>query len=170
MDMHDQPKYESYEKGEPFTVGKATRLPPEGTIPRGLIGDDELLFTGRVDGKDSTVFPFPVTRETLERGQERFNIFCSPCHDKVGTGNGIIVRRGMKQPPSFHIVRLKEAAPGYMFNVITNGYGVMYSYSSRIPPEDRWAVVAYIRALQLSQSASYGDVPEEDISRVESLE
>lgn len=167
QDMHDQPKYESYELSTFFKDGQASRIPPEGTVAQGDLRDDDLLYTGKLDGVDSELFPFPVTREVLERGQDRYNIYCSPCHDKVGTGHGVIVRRGMKQPPSFHIVRLKEAAPGYYFNVMTNGFGVMFSYSSRLSTHDRWAVAAYIRALQLSQGASYGDVSDDDVAKVE---
>jgi len=165
--MHDQPRYESYEASDFFTDGMASRIPPEGTIPQGGLRQGELLYTGKVDGKDSELFPFPITENILVRGQNRYNIYCSPCHDKVGTGKGIIVRRGMKQPPSFHIARLREAPPGYFFDVMSNGFGVMFSYSSRVQPRDRWAIAAYIRALQLSQNASYGDVSEEDLEKLE---
>ena len=167
LDMHDQPKYESYEASDFFADGMASRIPPEGTIPQGGLRQGELLYTGKVDGKDSELFPFPITQNILVRGQNRYNIYCSPCHDKVGTGKGIIVRRGMKQPPSFHIARLREAPPGYFFDVMSNGFGVMFSYSSRVQPRDRWAIAAYIRALQLSQNASYGDVSEEDLEKLE---
>ncbi len=167
LDMHDQPKYESYEASEFFADGQASRIPPEGTIPQGGLRQGELLYTGKMDGGDSELFPFPITQDTLVRGQDRYNIYCSPCHDKVGTGRGIIVRRGMKQPPSFHIARLREAPPGYFFDVMTNGFGAMFSYSSRVQPRDRWAIAAYIRALQLSQNASYGDVSEEDLEKLE---
>lgn len=168
MDMHDQPKYQVYEfAGAIFPDGRASRTPPEGTVAQGQLRDDDLLYTGRLDGADSELFPFPITTELMERGRDRYNIYCSPCHDQVGTGQGVVVRRGMKQPPSLHIVRLREAPPGYYFNVITNGFGVMFSYASRLSPEDRWAVIAYIRALQLSQGASYGDVTDEDVARVE---
>ena len=167
MDMHDQPRFESYEASNFFPDGRASRVPPEGTVAQGQLRDDDLLYTGKLDGQDSELFPFPVTLDLLERGQDRFNIYCSPCHDRVGTGHGVVVRRGMKQPPSFHIVRLKEAPPGHFFNVITNGFGAMFSYASRLKPEDRWAVIAYIRALQLSQGASYGDVSQEDVNKVE---
>jgi hypothetical protein len=167
MDMHDQPKYKSFRSSSFFADGSASRTPPEGTVAQGQLRDDDLLYTGKLDGQDSVVFPFPVTRELLDRGQERYDIFCSPCHDQVGTGQGIIVRRGMKQPPSFHITRLQEASPGYYFNVITNGFGVMFGYASRIPAEDRWAIVAYIRALHLSQGAGEGDVSGEDLAALE---
>lgn len=167
QDMHDQPKYESLEASDFFDNRSASRHPPEGTVPRGHLQDDTLLFTGKIKGETAGVFPFQVTREVLKRGQERYNIFCSPCHDRAGTGRGIIVERGMKQPPSFHIVRLREAGPGHFFDVITNGYGVMYSYASRVPVRDRWSIAAYIRALQLSQNAGLGDVAESDLEKLE---
>ncbi len=167
LDMHDQPKYKSYDASDFFPDGQASRVPPEGTVAQGQLHDDELLYTGKVDGKDSELFPFPVTEQLLRRGHERFDIYCSPCHDRVGTGHGVIVRRGMKRPPSLHIVRLKEAAPGYIFNVITNGYGAMFSYAARVAPEDRWAIIAYIRSLQLSQAATEGDVSPDDFAKVQ---
>jgi hypothetical protein len=170
MDMHDQPKYQSYEASDFFPDGRASRVPPEGTVAQGQLRDDDLLYSGKLNGKDSELFPFPITLDVLKRGQERFNIYCSPCHDRVGTGRGIIVRRGMKRPPSFHSARLREAPPGHFFNVITNGFGAMFSYASRLRPEDRWAVIAYIRALQLSQDATEGDVPKEDMEKVEASE
>jgi len=167
MDMHDQPKVKSYRASAFFPDDSGSRIPPEGTVAQGQLHADELLYTGKQQGKDSEIFPFPVTKELLVRGQERYNIYCSPCHDKVGTGRGIIVRRGLKQPPSFHTVRLKEAPPGYFFNVMTNGFGAMFSYASRLKPEDRWAVAAYIRALQLSQGAMQGDVAPEDFQQLD---
>ena len=170
MDMHDQPKYQSYEASDLFPDGRASRVPPEGTVAQGQLRNDDLLYSGKLNGKDSELFPFPITLDVLKRGQERFNIYCSPCHDRVGTGRGIIVRRGMKRPPSFHSARLREAPPGHFFNVITNGFGAMFSYASRLKPEDRWAVIAYIRALQLSQDATEGDVPKEDMEKVEASE
>ncbi len=167
LDMHDQPRYESYEASPFFADGRASRVPPQGTVAQGQLRDDRLFYSGQLDGEDSELFPIPVTRELLERGRERYDIYCSPCHDRVGTGQGMIVRRGMTQPPSLHIVRLREAPSGYIYNVITHGFATMYGYSSRIAPLDRWAVVAYVRALQLSQGAGYGEVSEEDIARVE---
>ena len=166
QDMHDQPKYESLEASDFFEDGSASRRPPEGTVARGHLRDDELLYSGKTNGEIARFFPYKITRDILRRGQQRYNIFCSPCHDRVGNGRGIIVERGMKQPPSFHIVRLREAEPGHFFDVITNGYGAMYSYASRVPVQDRWAIVAYIRALQLSQNASFGDVSESDLERI----
>jgi mono/diheme cytochrome c family protein len=122
---------------------------------------DELKYTGRVNGVVADQFPFPVTREVLERGRARYNIYCSPCHDYTGSGRGMIVQRGFPPPPSYHIERLRQAPAGHFFEVMTNGFGAMYSYSGRITPEDRWAIVAYIRALQLSQHATLDDVPAE---------
>jgi len=167
QDMHDQPKYESLEASDFFEDGSASRRPPEGTVARGHLRDDELLYTGKANGQLSAVFPYQISRDILERGRQRYDIFCSPCHDKVGSGRGIIVERGMKQPPSFHIVRLREAEPGHFYDVIANGYGVMYSYASSVPVHDRWAIAAYIRALQLSQNASFGDVKESDLKQIE---
>jgi hypothetical protein len=167
QDMHDQPRYESMEASDFFENGSASRRPPEGTVARGHLRNDELLYTGKVNGRIADVFPYKMTKEILARGQERYNIFCSPCHDRVGTGRGIIVQRGMKQPPSFHIVRLREAEAGYFFDVMTNGYGIMYSYASRIPVHDRWAIGAYIRALQLSQNAGFSEVSEMDLEQLE---
>jgi mono/diheme cytochrome c family protein len=118
------------------------------------------LYTGKgPDGQFSNDFPFQVTKEVLERGQQRFNIYCSPCHDRLGTGDGKIVRRGYRHPPSYHIDRLRKAPNGYFFDVITNGFGAMPDYAAQVQPNDRWAIVAYIRALQLSENAPVSDVP-----------
>src|SRR4029079_9617096 len=120
------------------------------------------VYTGLArDGKPVADFPLPVTREVLLRGEQRYDIFCSPCHDRAGTGRGMVVRRGYKQPPSYHIDRLRTAPVGYLYNVITEGCGVSPSYASQIPPEDRWAIVAYVRALQLSQNARLADLTPE---------
>jgi mono/diheme cytochrome c family protein len=159
QDMQVQPRYNPYDAAAFFDNGRSARLPVPGTIARGQLHLDELLYTGKVDGKDAEVFPFPITRADLERGRERYNIYCSPCHDVTGSGNGMIVLRGFPQPPSFHIERLRQAAPGHFFDVMTNGLGVMYSYSTRVSPEDRWRIAAYIRALQFSRQASVADVP-----------
>lgn len=167
LDMHDQPRYESYEASSFFEDGSAGRIPPRGTVAQGELLADELFYRGKLNGEDADAFPFPVTRELLDRGQEQFNIYCAPCHDRAGTGHGIIVERGMKQPPSLHILRLREAPVGHFFDVITNGYGEMFGYASRIPPRDRWAIVAYIRALQLSQHADVSELAPADLQRLE---
>jgi mono/diheme cytochrome c family protein len=159
--MHVQPRYNPYDPSEFFADGQSARMPVEGTVPRGelMLGPDELLYTGKMNGQDATAFPFPVTREVLDRGRERFNIYCSPCHGMSGDGDGMIVQRGFRRPPSLHVDRLRNAPPGHYFDVITNGFGVMYPYNYRIPPRDRWGIIAYIRALQFSRQASIDDVP-----------
>jgi hypothetical protein len=161
LDMHVQPRYNPYDPTDFFEDGQSARIPVEGTVPRGdlKLGPNELLYTGKMNGQDSEAFPFPVTREVLERGQERFNIYCSPCHGMSGDGDGMIVQRGFRRPPSFHLDRVRKAPLGVLFGVITNGYGVMYPYNYRVSPRDRWAIIAYIRALQLSRQASIDDVP-----------
>lgn len=117
------------------------------------------MYTGKVNGAVVDEFPFPVTRQILQRGRERFNIYCEPCHGMTGDGDGMIVQRGFRRPPSLHSDHLRAAPAGYVFDVISNGFGVMYSYGYRIVPRDRWAIVSYIRALQLSRQASINDVP-----------
>ena len=160
QDMHDQPKYIPLRPSDFFGDRRSVRPPVEGTIPRGHLNADVLLYEGKgPDGKPSNEFPFPVTKEVIERGQQRFNVYCSPCHDRTGSGQGMIVRRGYRQPPSLHSDRLRQAANGYLFDVITNGFGAMPDYAAQIEPRDRWAIVAYERALQLSQHASVNDVP-----------
>ena len=209
--MSNQPKYEPLEPSSFFDNASSARPLIEGTVPRGSLREDTLLYTGRsnvghpsspgaasgqlpprpnsgVEPNQGTTlpprsnppepaaplpggkigpgyastFPFPISPEVLDRGQERFNIHCSPCHDRLGTGNGMVVQRGYRHPPSFHTERLRQAPVGYFFDVITNGFGAMPDYSAQVLPSDRWAVIAYIRALQLSQNATLGDVPPEE--------
>ena len=126
--------------------------------------------TGKVNGKPAEVFPFEMTRAVMDRGHERFDIYCSPCHSRTGMGDGMIVRRGYRRPPTFHQDRLRQAAPGYIFDVITNGFGAMPDYAAQIPVPDRWAIVAYVRALQRSQQATLADVPTADRVRLESTD
>ncbi len=161
QDMHDQPRYEAFEKSPLFDDGRSARPQVAGTVARGELELDEHFFRGKQDGKLASEFPVLVTSEILERGRERYDIFCSACHDRAGYGEGIVVKRGMKQPSSFHVDRLREAPPGYFFDAITNGFGVMFDLADRVPPGDRWAIVAYVRALQLSQNAKPDDVPSE---------
>jgi mono/diheme cytochrome c family protein len=169
QDMHVQPRYNPYDPTDFFEDGQSARMPVAGTVPRGALtlGPDELLYTGQVNGQPGTAFPFPVTREVMERGQERFNIFCSPCHGLAGDGDGIIVQRGFRRPPSLHEDRLRNVPVAYFFQVITNGFGVMYPYGYRVPPRDRWAIIAYVRALQYSRQVSINDVPEAERQKLQ---
>jgi mono/diheme cytochrome c family protein len=159
QDMHDQPRYKPFSKSIFFGDDRSARPLVADTVARGQLREDELLYTGKVAGKPATAFPFPVTAEVLERGRERFDIYCTPCHGPLGRGDGLIVQRGYKRPPSFHIPLLRQATPGYLFDVITSGFGAMADYSAQVAVRDRWAIVAYIRALQLSQHATLDDVP-----------
>ena len=166
--MFNQPKYEAYAESDFFGDRRSARPLVKGTIAQGELKEDEHLYEGLVDGEQATTFPIAITREVLVRGQERFNIYCSPCHDRAGTGNGMIVQRGFRQPQTYHSDRLRDAAPGYFYGVIKNGFGVMSSYSYQVPrAEDRWAIVAYIRALQLAQHATLEDVPEDQRASLE---
>ena len=156
--MHDQPKVEALEPSGFFRDGRSARPLVEGTVARGHLDADVPFHTGTADGGWVHDLPLPLTRPLLVRGRERYDIFCSPCHDRTGSGRGMIVQRGFPRAASYHEQRLRDAPPGYFFNAMTNGFGVMPSYATQIPPEDRWAIVAYIRALQLSQHASLDDV------------
>jgi hypothetical protein len=160
LDMHIQPKYLPYDPTNFFGDGRSERPPVPGTVARGQLRLDELLFTGKVNGMVANEFPFLITRADPERGRERFNIYCTPCHDYTGSGDGMIVQRGFPHPPSYHIDRLRNAPVGHFYDVMTNGFGSMYSYAARVEPTDRWRIAAYIRALQLSQHATLQDVPE----------
>jgi hypothetical protein len=166
LDMHIQPKYLPYEPTTFFSDGRSERQPVPGTIARGQLRLDDLLYTGTENGAESNRFPFPITRADLERGRERFNIYCTPCHDYTGSGNGMIVQRGFPHPPSFHTDRLRQAPVGHFFGVMTNGFGAMYSYADRVDVGDRWRIAAYIRVLQLSRNATLDDVPEADRSKL----
>jgi mono/diheme cytochrome c family protein len=164
--MADQPRYEPLEASTFFEDGKASRDLVAGTVARGLLRDDTHRFDGNVDGQLAETFPFPVTMDVLAHGQERYDIFCAPCHGYAGYGDGMIVQRGLSAPPSFHEERLRAAPVGYYFDVITNGFGAMYSYRSRIPPDDRWAIIAYVRALQYSQNAPVADLNQEELENL----
>ena len=160
QDMHDQPRFKPFARSDFYTDLRSARPPVEGTIARGQLRDDEYFYTGKLGNNPGDYMPFPVTAELLARGQQRYNIYCAPCHSRVGDGNGVIPARGFpRKPSSYHIERLRKAPLGYFFDVITNGFGSMPDYSSQIVPADRWAIVAYIRALQLSQAATAADVP-----------
>jgi len=174
-DMQDQPRYKYYKESEFFADGRASRDLPEGTVARGQLRDNKAFFTGKVDNPNPnaevetatdargntlvssfpnaiTEFPMPITKELIERGRERYNIYCIVCHGPVGHGDGMIVRRGFPQPPTYHDDRLRNAPVGHFYDVITNGWGKMNSYATEVMPADRWAIVAYIRTLQISQN------------------
>ena len=153
QDMALQPKYRPLAPSDSFGDGRSERPLVEGTVARGSLADDALVLP-----KESNAFPLPVTPELLERGEGRYRIYCSPCHGLQGDGNGMIVTRGMKHPPSYHEDRLRQVTNGYIFDVITNGFGAMMNYSAQITPRDRWAIVAYVRALQLSRHAKVSDL------------
>jgi len=161
QDMHDQPKYVPFRESTFFTDGRSARAPVAGTVARGHLREDTLLYTGKVNGADATVFPFAVDERVMARGQERYEIFCTPCHGRTGAGDGMIVRRGYRAPPTLHTDRLRLAPVGHFFDVMTAGFGAMPDYAAQIGAEDRWAVVAYIRALQLAGHATITDVPAE---------
>jgi mono/diheme cytochrome c family protein len=181
LDMHVQPRYNPYDPTDFFGDGRSARQPVAGTVPRdaNIEEPDEASAGGNAGGNiggtpsggiraggsgsgadaNANAFPFAVTREVLDRGRERFNIFCAPCHGLGGDGDGMIVQRGFQMPPSYHLDRLRNAPAGHFFDVITNGFGAMYPYGYRVPARDRWAIVAYIRALQLSREATIDEVP-----------
>lgn len=169
-DMWHQPKLKAQSASTFFADGKSDRPPVANTVPVGYLRDDEVLYTGKIGNKPVVQLPMPLTRELLQRGQERYNVFCSPCHGKVGDGQGMIAQRGLalrRPPATFHTDRLRGMPVGYFYDVITNGFGVMYSYASRIPPEDRWAIAAYVRVLQLSQYAKTGELTPEDLRKLQ---
>ena len=166
QDMHDAPRYDPLEASTAFADGSSARMLVEGTVARGLLNEDELLHTGKTGGQPSPVFPFTIARADLDRGNERYDVFCAPCHSKTGDGNGMVVQRGFRPPPSFHSDRLRQAPPGHVFDVITNGFGVMPDYRAQIPADDRWRIVAYLKALQLAQQGSTADLTAADLARL----
>jgi mono/diheme cytochrome c family protein len=158
IDMHVQPRQNPLSKSDFFMDQRSARPLVEGTVARGQLHEDAYFYTGKLGNNPGDYMPFPVTTQALERGRERYNIYCAPCHSRVGDGNGFIPSRGFaRKPPSFHIDRLQKAPVGYIYGVITEGFGIMPDYSSQIPPDDRWKIVAYVRALQLSQHAMLAD-------------
>ena len=159
VDMHRDPKLEPLVPAEFFADGMGSRPLVEGTVARGQLRADTYFYTGMTGGQPGNEMPFPATREVLERGHQRFDIYCSPCHSVLGDGNGIVVQRGFRRPPSFHTDRLRQAPLGHFFDVMTNGFGAMPDYAAQVPAADRWAIAAYIRVLQLSQNATRDDVP-----------
>jgi len=167
QDMHDQPRYKAQAGSTFFEDGRAGRPLVPGTVARGHLKEDARLYAAKAGTDYVDTLPFALTRTVLERGQQRFNIFCSPCHDRTGGGGGMIVLRGYKRPPSFHVDRLRQIGVGYFYDVITQGFGTMPSYAAQVPVEDRWAIAAYIRALQLSQNARLADVPAAEKAKLE---
>jgi mono/diheme cytochrome c family protein len=167
QDMHDAPYYKGLRESAIFANGSAARPLVAGTVARGFLNDDTLLYQGKVNGQHAMAFPFPITREDLDRGQERYNIYCAPCHGRTGEGNGMVIQRGYRQAASYHIDRLRNAPVGYLFDVVTNGFGVMPDYKAQIPVEDRWRIIAYVRALQLTHNATTADVPPGELSQLD---
>jgi hypothetical protein len=161
-DMQVQPKYIALSPSAFFVDNRSARPIPAHTIARGHLNDDDAFHTGAVNGVFLGTIPTAITHQLLERGRQRFNIFCTPCHGPLGDGDGMVARRGFKVPANFHTDRLRQAPPGYLFQVISNGYGAMPDYDNQIHVADRWAIIAYIRALQLSQDATVADVPPPD--------
>lgn len=167
LDMQDQPKYRPQRPSNFFADGRSERQPVEGTIARGQLNEDPAFYEGKdAAGKDVDVFPIAVDKDLIVRGQDRYDIYCAPCHGRIGNGLGMIVRRGFKQPPSYHIDRLRNAPVGHYYDVISNGYGAMLNYAAQVQPRDRWAIVAYIRALQYSENANINDLPAEARAKV----
>lgn len=159
QDMHNEPRYKPLAASDFFSDGRSARPMVAGTVARGHLHIDDARYTGKIDGEDVDQFPIPIAKADIERGQTRFNIYCTPCHGRLGDGTGMVVLRGFRQPPSYYSERLVNAPVGHFFDVISNGFGAMPSYASRVQSDDRWRIVAYIRALQLSESASVNDVP-----------
>jgi cytochrome c553 len=153
QDMHNQPKYKPLAATNFFGDGRSERPAIDDTVARGQLRIDQARYTGKANGQDIDYFPIQITHGDVLRGQERFNIYCSPCHGRLGDGHGMVVSRGLRQPPNYLEPRLVNAPVGHFFDVMTNGYGAMYSYASRVAPDDRWRIAAYIRALQLGQNA-----------------
>ncbi|HOJ74324.1 MAG TPA: cytochrome c [Phycisphaerae bacterium] len=164
--MYEQPRNDPLEPNPFFIDGMSARPIVPGTVARGHARLDEHLYQGTVEGKPAEIFPFAITVADLDRGRERFNIYCSPCHGALGDGDGMIVQRGFTRPPSYHLDRLRAAPVGHFYQVMTNGWGAMYSYAERVTPEDRWRIIAYIRALQLSQHVPADQLAAEDIRRL----
>jgi mono/diheme cytochrome c family protein len=162
QDMHNQPKAIPLRASMFFKNTSSARPIPDGTVARGTLEDDAVFFTGKNGAAVADALPFALTADVLDRGEQRFNIYCSPCHGPTGRGDGMIVRRGFRQPPSYHTDRLQNAPIGHFYDVMTNGFGAMPDYRAQISPRDRWAIAAYVRALQLSQHASAADIPADE--------
>ena len=168
-DMFYQPKGDPLKPSDFFADGGVSRPLVSNTIAVGQLKVDQALYAGMIGTNLVTAFPFPITREVMDRGRQRFEIYCAPCHGYAGKADGMVVQRGFPPPPSYHIERLRDAPVGHFYHVISHGYGVMYSYAGRLEPRDRWAVAAYIRALQLAQHATLADVPEAQRAKLEEI-
>jgi len=166
QDMHNQPKAIPLRESMFFKNGSSARPLVDGTVARGTLHDDAAFFTGKSGATVVDALPFALTAEVLDRGEQRFNIYCTPCHGLAGMGDGMIVRRGYRQPPSYHTDRLRQAPLGHFYDVMTNGFGAMPDYRVQIMPRDRWAIAAYIRALQLSQHAAAAELPPDERQRL----
>jgi mono/diheme cytochrome c family protein len=168
--MHDQPKHKPLSVSEFYELDHRSARPTvPGTVARGHLQDDSPYYTGKDGAAPTSDLPMPVTAELLERGQVRFQTFCAPCHGRTGRGDGMIVQRGFKAPPSLHVDRLREAPVGYFYDVITHGFGAMSDYATQVPVPDRWAITAYVRALQLSEHATLADVPADKRDRLDQV-
>ena len=167
--MHDQPRLDPLEFSDFFTDGAGSRPLVAGTVARGMLNEDDAYYTGKVNGQPVTTFPIDVTADLLDRGRERYDVYCSPCHSRTGYGDGMVVRRGFSPPPSLHSDTLRMLPPGFFFDVITNGFGAMPDYRVEVPVRDRWAIAAYIRALQISQRVEVANLPQEDRDALEKV-
>ncbi len=167
QDMHDTPRYKPLQQSEIFADKRSARTIIEGTVARGFLNEDDVFYTGMQAGAPVEKIPMPLTDAVVARGRERYNIYCSPCHGVAGDGDGMIVKRGYRQPTSYHDPRLRNERAGYFFDVMTRGFGQMPDYAAQVSPKDRWAIVAYIRALQLSQHASVGDLTPQEKERLD---
>lgn len=166
QDMHDAPRYDPLEASTVLPHGASAQPLIDGTVARGHLNEDELLETGKINGDVANVYPFAITARDLDRGQERYNIYCAPCHGRRGDGDGMVVQRGYRVPPSYHIDRLRTVPAGYLYDVVANGFGSMPDYRAQITPDDRWRIVAYIRALQLSHNATTAEVPAAELQKL----
>lgn len=167
--MQDQPKYRPFAESKFYASGRSARPVPAGTVARDELNDDDAFHTGEANGIFLATIPMTVDLQLLKRGRDRYNIYCTPCHGMLGYGDGMVARRGVHQPADFHTDRRRHLPPGYVFRVITNGYGAMGDYRDQIPVRDRWAIVAYIRALQLSRNGTLADVPPSERTKLEQL-
>jgi mono/diheme cytochrome c family protein len=168
--MHDAPRYDPLEASAIFPKGSSAQPLVAGTVARGQLNEDETLYTGKSGGAPVETFPFAITRADLDRGEQRYNIYCSPCHGRTGDGNGMVVQRGYRRATSYHTDRLRQAPPGYLFDVMTSGFGAMPDYRAQVTVEDRWRVVAYIKALQLAHMGTTSDVPAAELEKLKSGE